>query len=73
MTLSDELWQTLRCVICGERASHALEAPVTAQGALSTSVLMGWCDRHYEEAVNRPDWAGLPIVDAERLLPRGAG
>ena len=73
MTLSRELWNLLRCVACGQQATHVLELQLPVGSGLSTTVLVGWCERHYGEARHQPEWAKFSIVDAESLEPKGVG
>jgi hypothetical protein len=73
MTLSRELWNLLRCAACGRQAAHVLELQVPLDCGLATIVLVGWCERHYGEARQQPEWAKFLIVDAESLEPKGVG
>ena len=73
MTLHQELWPHVHCVVCGGPAEHALELLLTIPEGTLTPALVGFCARHYEQAKRTPQWKELPIVEAAALEPRGIG
>lgn len=73
MTLDNRLWTMVRCVACGREPEHVLELLLPMLPGHLTPMLVGFCERHYQQARRLPQWNELPIVEAAALEPKGVG